>query len=265
MPYLVALTGPHTGEAFEVKDGRTTVGRGPACQILLERDGAVSRAHAILMCAGGVVRVEDAGSLHGVFVNGRRVDQAIVRHGDSVQFGGSCLRLQPVPAEVGEPLQLKVVLPPYGTMPALPPPPPAGYAPAPPAPAASAGPTPSAPMGSRAGPAWQSAPVAPETRQTAVPAPGPGHSAPWEKENPVSMGVGCVLATVALLFPIPFGIGIGLKYLGKEHPSSQRLGVICLVVSLVSLVVQVAMSVALYHRIMPILRPLLDMYGGIGG
>lgn len=111
MPYLVALTGPYSGEIFEVKEGQTTVGRGPACTLLLDRDAAVSRAHAMLVAAGGVLQVHDAGSTHGVYVNGRRTDRGILRTGDCVQFGGSTFQVQPVPAQVSEPPRLRVIVP----------------------------------------------------------------------------------------------------------------------------------------------------------
>ncbi|MBI3948829.1 MAG: FHA domain-containing protein [Armatimonadetes bacterium] len=118
MPYLIGLTGPYTDEIIEVKDGTTRVGRGPACDLVLDRDPAVSRAHATLVSAGGVVRVQDAGSTHGTYVNGRRVDQALLRTRDCVQFGGSLFQVQPVPAQVSESPRLKVVVP---RAPALPP------------------------------------------------------------------------------------------------------------------------------------------------
>lgn len=111
MPYLVGLTGPYTDQIFEIKEGTTRVGRGPACDLVLDRDPTVSRAHATLVCAGGVVRVQDAGSTHGTYVNGRRVDQALLRTRDCVQFGASLFMVQPVPAHVSETPRLKVVVP----------------------------------------------------------------------------------------------------------------------------------------------------------
>lgn len=111
MPFLIGLTGPYTDEVLEIQGARVTVGRGPGCNLLLDRDPAVSRAHALLVMAGGVVQVQDAGSTHGTYVNGRRVEQAVLRSGDCVQFGGSLFQLQPVPAPVNEPPRLKVVVP----------------------------------------------------------------------------------------------------------------------------------------------------------
>lgn len=111
MPYLVGLTGPYADQVFEIKPGRMTVGRGPGCDLVLAQDATISRAHALLVSAGGVVRVQDAGSTHGVWVNGHRVQESLLRTGDCVQFGASAFLVQPVPAQVSELPRLKVVLP----------------------------------------------------------------------------------------------------------------------------------------------------------
>jgi hypothetical protein len=207
MPFLIGLTGPYTGQAFEVKDGRTTIGRGPACDLLLSQDAAVSRAHAVLVSAGGVVQVQEAGSTHGIWVNGKRTGQAILRSGDCLQVGASVFQLQPVPAQIGEPTRLKVVLP-----------------------------RPSTPAG----------------------VPGVGVF----QEPPLPLPMGCLYYLVALLFPIPFGFMIAAVYRKKTHPANRQFGTTCLIVSLLSLVLQVALSILLAQQVLRLMGPTLGPLGG---
>ena len=70
------------------------IGRGTANAVRL-RDTEVSRRHAVLTSLPGddgpVVRLRDAGSSNGTFVNGRRSAEADLKHGDRVQVGRSVL------------------------------------------------------------------------------------------------------------------------------------------------------------------------------
>jgi pSer/pThr/pTyr-binding forkhead associated (FHA) protein len=43
---------------------------------------------------GGALIVEDARSTHGVYVNGRRVQQAVLKDGDVVAFGDVAFSLR---------------------------------------------------------------------------------------------------------------------------------------------------------------------------
>jgi len=185
MPYLIGLTGPYTGQAFEITEGRLTLGRGPACNIVLAADAAVSRAHAVLVTAGGVVQVQDAGSTHGVWVNGRQVPQSLLRTGDCVQVGASCFQLSPVPAQIGDPPRLKVVLP---------------------------------------------------------RAAAPGMPGDVALKPSVSVAEGCAWLTLGIVLA-PLGIRAGVRYLRKPHPTDRQFGVICLLVTFLSLVAQIVLVV----------------------
>ncbi|MEM9826925.1 MAG: SpoIIE family protein phosphatase [Planctomycetota bacterium] len=55
---------------FALASGETTIGRHPDCTIVVDA-GAVSRLHARVVREGPVVKVEDAGSRNGTFVNGQ--------------------------------------------------------------------------------------------------------------------------------------------------------------------------------------------------
>ena len=88
---------PTAGKTHRVSAG-VSIGRGD-CDILVE-DPEVSRRHLELRVAGSAIAVEDLGSTHGTFVNGRQV-QTIqeLEPGDRVEFGATVWRLEPVAAE----------------------------------------------------------------------------------------------------------------------------------------------------------------------
>jgi DNA-binding NtrC family response regulator len=93
---------------------RVAVGRGPARGVdrtteggastlsLRFPDALVSTRHAVLVRhgGGGGWHVEDAGSKNGTWVNGRRVDRALLVDGDLVEFGQTfCLYREAAPVD----------------------------------------------------------------------------------------------------------------------------------------------------------------------
>ncbi len=89
---LIGLTSPCTGGRFPLSGGENDVGRADSCTITL-RDPSVSRQHAMLTLVAGNVTVRDLGSSNGTFVNGKRVDSAVLRLRDKVRFGKVEVRL----------------------------------------------------------------------------------------------------------------------------------------------------------------------------
>ncbi len=85
-PVLVVRKGPEVGERFVIDRDSLTIGRDPASDIFLN-DVTVSRDHATLTASSAEVSIEDSGSLNGTYVNGVRVDSAILADGDVVQIG----------------------------------------------------------------------------------------------------------------------------------------------------------------------------------
>lgn len=70
-----------------VRDGRTRVGRGAECELVLDSQ-QVSRVHATIEAINGAFRLVDEGSINGTFVNGRRVrGSRPLRIGDVIRFG----------------------------------------------------------------------------------------------------------------------------------------------------------------------------------
>jgi pSer/pThr/pTyr-binding forkhead associated (FHA) protein len=85
-PVLVVRKGPQPGERFFIDTPRLSIGRDPASDIFLN-DMTVSRTHAIIECVGSRVKLTDAGSLNGTYVNGELVEAAELSNGDTVQIG----------------------------------------------------------------------------------------------------------------------------------------------------------------------------------
>lgn len=69
----------------------TRIGRRAASDIVLD-DATVSRRHALVLEREGGPVIADDRSLNGVYVNGRRVREAALHHGDEVQIGDRVMR-----------------------------------------------------------------------------------------------------------------------------------------------------------------------------
>jgi len=89
--WLVHEGGHLEGERVRVPPGRTTVGRSPKCGIRLEGAG-VSGVHCELERGAGGTVLRDLGSTNGTLVNGARVEEHPLQHGDSIRIGAESLR-----------------------------------------------------------------------------------------------------------------------------------------------------------------------------
>jgi hypothetical protein len=86
-PALVVRSGGgRAGETFALEQDRTSLGRGPECEVFLD-DVTVSRRHAVVTRADDGFSLHDEGSLNGTYVNRRRVESAQLEDGDEVQIG----------------------------------------------------------------------------------------------------------------------------------------------------------------------------------
>lgn len=63
-----------------------TIGRGPENQIVIEAADA-SRAHAVITVEQAFVTIQDLGSRNGTFVNGHKVKDQVLAHGDVIVLG----------------------------------------------------------------------------------------------------------------------------------------------------------------------------------
>jgi pSer/pThr/pTyr-binding forkhead associated (FHA) protein len=85
-PVLEGVGGDYLGRRISLRPGRQTIGRRADNDIVLD-DLSVSASHAWIMNQQGQSVVMNTLSTNGTFVNGRRVHEAALRHGDRVRFG----------------------------------------------------------------------------------------------------------------------------------------------------------------------------------
>ncbi len=91
---LLIVAGPDKGRSFPLTPGDALlVGRSQATQTRLA-DPHVSRVHCEIQVEDEGVVVLDSNSTGGTFVNGKRVTQQQLRHGDVIQVGDTQLRFQ---------------------------------------------------------------------------------------------------------------------------------------------------------------------------
>lgn len=84
---LTALSGSLLGRRFVVK-GTSHLGRSSSSSVVL-CDAEVSRDHARIDATEDGFVVVDLGSRNGTFVNGQRVERALIRFGDKLRLGGT--------------------------------------------------------------------------------------------------------------------------------------------------------------------------------
>jgi pSer/pThr/pTyr-binding forkhead associated (FHA) protein len=83
---------PEGNEVIVLRLGRLArIGRRPGADIVLD-DATVSRRHALILERDGEPVIADDRSRNGIYVNGRRVTEARLRHGDQVQIGSRLMR-----------------------------------------------------------------------------------------------------------------------------------------------------------------------------
>ena len=94
IPALLGLQGLAAGSTFALTNGDVTVGRDGDNGIVLA-ESTVSRRHARLLRDGhGQFTVTDLGSANGVYINGTRVQRAILSSGDEIKIGDNYFRFQ---------------------------------------------------------------------------------------------------------------------------------------------------------------------------
>ncbi len=91
-PCVVVMSGARVGEKI-VLEGSSTVGRNPDAEIRLT-DAGVSWEHAYIEDRAGSWAVVDKGSTNGTLVNGERVEERALSHGDKVVFGATMVRFE---------------------------------------------------------------------------------------------------------------------------------------------------------------------------
>jgi pSer/pThr/pTyr-binding forkhead associated (FHA) protein len=92
---VVMVMFPAGGErrSFTVTREMTIIGRREDCDLRIPL-GDISRKHCRMIREGDSIRLEDLGSSNGTYVNGQRVQEAILQPGDTVRVGPVLFVLQ---------------------------------------------------------------------------------------------------------------------------------------------------------------------------
>src|SRR5580698_5374251 len=88
------ISGPVSGQTFQISRGKLIVGREEDCHLRLASE-FVSRHHCALLLDDYTLRVRDLGSKSGTWVNGKRIgsSESILSHNDTVLLGGITFRI----------------------------------------------------------------------------------------------------------------------------------------------------------------------------
>jgi len=106
---LQFIKGPKEGTKVKIRNG-FMVGRDMSCEIYID-DKAISKRHAMFEISGEQAIIKDVGSSNGTFVNGKKVQKAVLSHNDEISFGLSIAKVvlegAPLPAAVEKPAEVK--------------------------------------------------------------------------------------------------------------------------------------------------------------
>lgn len=79
--------GDAAGTFVDVPKGELSFGRSDTCNVVLD-SRAIGKIHAILQRTGNQVLLQDLQSVNGTFVNSKRVEVAVLKNGDVINFAG---------------------------------------------------------------------------------------------------------------------------------------------------------------------------------
>ena len=100
---VVIVEGPGAGQEYPLEKAVSVLGREKGADILLP-DTAVSRRHAALDAEGTAFRLRDLGSTNGTLLNGEKIREGAIRHGDRFQVGNTTLQFVVEEREGGGPV-----------------------------------------------------------------------------------------------------------------------------------------------------------------
>lgn len=87
-PVLEGVGGTNQGRRYTVRPGRQTIGRRTDNDIVID-EPSVSASHAWIMNQQGHYVIMNTLSTNGTFVNGQRVHESVLNHGDQVRLGSA--------------------------------------------------------------------------------------------------------------------------------------------------------------------------------
>ncbi len=89
-PKLIAVGGPAHGTVYPLEAGEVSIGRSSANHIAIA-DLSLSRRHSAIRFEAGCYAIRDLESNNGTFVNGVRITERTLVHGDRIAIGDSVL------------------------------------------------------------------------------------------------------------------------------------------------------------------------------
>ena len=108
--YLTMTAGPKVGSIFLLDlMGETRIGRGVDCNIVLT-DPLCSRVHAVVRRENNLWHVADAQSSNGTYVNGQKIDEAVLNDGNQLRLGTTefLFRVTEQPPTIGDAENLRL-------------------------------------------------------------------------------------------------------------------------------------------------------------
>ena len=101
---LVLLKKNNSQKAFSLSSGVTVIGRRHDCDLRIPLM-SVSRRHCQLNRDEGVLKIRDLGSRNGTYVNGKRIDEAVIQAGDYIEVGPLkfVLQIDGEPKDIAQP------------------------------------------------------------------------------------------------------------------------------------------------------------------
>jgi pSer/pThr/pTyr-binding forkhead associated (FHA) protein len=90
MAALIVIRGPNQGSWYGLSKRTLTGGRDPANAIQMASP-KVSRKHFQVRYQEGLYLITDLKSHNGTYINGNKVQEALLKEGDEIQFGDSVL------------------------------------------------------------------------------------------------------------------------------------------------------------------------------
>ncbi len=216
---LEIKAGPSVGKKIQLANGQSVViGRAPdRAQFAIPQDNHMSGVHFAVECGAGGCRVVDKKSTNGTFLNGARIQEAMLASGDEIRSGQTVFVARIVPDDqlsAAPPIAQSASPPPLVTPkePPAPPPPPPGRvarpAPAPvPEPSYRVPEEPSLSAPSQGAYAPRPAPPPPAPKP-----PQPGPIVPSRPGQPPALSIGSwVFARIPAGWQIQEGLGIQLN------------------------------------------------------
>ena len=103
MPQLHIKSGSRAAQTIELQPGVIRLGRNPTNDFLFD-DATISSRHCEVVVLDGTVRVRDLGSTNGTFVDGQRIEEAMLQSGQMLHLGLVEISFETAPVHISIPM-----------------------------------------------------------------------------------------------------------------------------------------------------------------